>query len=73
MNRTRGMLSVAVLATALGLGPATVEAAATTEKTWCMTYCDVIHIGCLKTLGWFDDQACDEWKEGCLDGCRAPD
>jgi hypothetical protein len=31
----------------------------------------VIYIGCSKTFGWFDEQACEEWKEGCMDGCRA--
>jgi len=35
-----------------------------------MTYCDVIHLGCQKTLGWFDMEGCDQWKKGCLDGCK---
>jgi hypothetical protein len=44
--------------------------AAVVGKTWCMTYCDVIHLGCKKTFGWFDEEACEEWKMGCMDGCR---
>lgn len=71
--RTRiGMLSIALAGVALG--SATVpprEAAA--AKTWCMTYCDTIHLGCKKTFGWFDKQACEDWKKGCLDGCRVND
>ena len=57
-------VAVAVLATTAS------PARAATDKAWCMTYCDAIHIGCQKTLGWFDLEACEQWKKGCLDGCR---
>jgi hypothetical protein len=69
--RRMGVLGAALLWLALGGPPETRAAAA--DKTWCMTYCDTIHLGCKKTLGWFDDEACDQWKKGCLDGCRVAD
>jgi hypothetical protein len=70
MKRRVELLSVVALTAILGSGPPTARAAEV-ERTWCMTYCDVIYIGCSKTFGWFDEQACEEWKEGCMDGCRA--
>ena len=29
-----------------------------------------VYLGCRKTVGWFDQDACEEWKKGYLDGCR---
>lgn len=68
----RRLLAVAASAVLMGLGaaPAPAEGAVLAAKKWCMTYCDAIHLGCQKTIGWFDDNACEEWHEGCLDGCR---
>ena len=72
MLRRIGMLSAALALVALGTTTAP-PAEAAAAKTWCGTYCDVIHVGCKKTLGWFDQEACEEWKRGCLDGCRVND
>jgi hypothetical protein len=70
-NRIR-LLSATLAIAALGtIPPPPAEAA--TDKSWCMTYCDAIHLGCRKTVGWFDQDACEEWKRGCLDGCRVND
>jgi hypothetical protein len=69
MVRRIGMLSAALAVVTLGATTAPSSAAART-RAWCMTYCDTIHLGCQKTVGWFDPDACEEWKRGCLDGCR---
>ena len=69
MARRIRLLSAAVTVAALGTISAP-PAQAATDKSWCMTYCDTIHLGCQKTVGWFDKDACEEWKRGCLDGCR---
>ena len=71
MLRRMGLVGAAVAVVALGAGPERAEAAA--DKTWCMTYCDAIHLGCKKTVGWFDEEACEHWKKGCLDGCKIND
>jgi len=68
MRRRISLLGCAMAAAVLATAPSPARAA--TDKTWCMTYCDAIHIGCEKTLGWFDMEACEQWKKGCLDGCR---
>ncbi len=67
-----GVLRAAIALAALGSVTAP-PAQAETAKSWCMTYCDAIHLGCKKTLGLFDQEACDEWKQGCMDGCRVND
>jgi len=69
MVRRIRLLSAAVTVAALGTITAPPVQAAT-ARSWCMTYCDTIHLGCRKTVGWFDKDACEEWKRGCLDGCR---
>ncbi|MCK5484174.1 MAG: hypothetical protein KAJ13_10730 [Gemmatimonadetes bacterium] len=69
MNRRIAMLLAAFVAIVASAPPLPSEAAVV-GKTWCMTYCDVIHLGCKKTFGWFDQEACEEWKMGCMDGCR---
>jgi hypothetical protein len=69
MVRRIRVLGLAVTVAGLGLIPAP-RAEAATDKSWCMTYCDAIYLGCEKTVGWFDPEACEEWKRGCLDGCR---
>jgi len=64
---------LAILATALAIsaaGPPPAGGATVSARTWCGTYCDVIHVGCKKTLGWLDPDACDDWHAGCLDGCQ---
>ncbi|MCK5488648.1 MAG: hypothetical protein KAI98_01595 [Gemmatimonadetes bacterium] len=66
------LLIAAVAVAALGTIAAP-PAEAAKGKAWCMTYCDTIHLGCQKTVGWFDQQACEDWKKGCLDGCRVND
>jgi len=68
MMRRIGMMSAALAVVTFGATPAPSAAAA--ARNWCMTYCDAIHLGCRKTVGWFDQDACEEWKKGCLDGCR---
>lgn len=74
MNRRIGMLSVALVAIVASAPPSPSRAAeAEADKSWCMTYCDAIYLGCMKTFGWFDEDACEEWKQGCLDGCRVND
>jgi len=76
VNRRIGMLSVALVAIVASAPPSpsrAAEAAVEANKSWCMTYCDAIYLGCMKTFGWFDEEACEEWKEGCLDGCRVND
>lgn len=69
MMRRSGALIAAVAVISVGTTPAPAAEAAA-DKTWCMTYCDVIHKGCTKTFGLWDADACEEWKAGCLDGCR---
>lgn len=69
MVRRIRLLSAAFAIAVLGTITAP-PAEAVTDKSWCMTYCDTIHLGCRKTVGWFDKDACEEWKRGCLDGCR---
>jgi hypothetical protein len=72
MSRRLRILGATIAVAALGaMTPQPAQAA--TGKTWCMTYCDTIHLGCKKTVGWFDQDACEEWKRGCLDGCRVND
>ncbi|MDP2470578.1 MAG: hypothetical protein Q8W45_02835 [Candidatus Palauibacterales bacterium] len=68
----RKMAVFGLLGSVVALG-ATARPSSAAEKSWCMTYCDAIHVGCKKTLGWLDDDACEEWHEGCLDGCRVND
>ena len=70
MSRRLGILAIALAMAATD--PPAVEGQ-TAAKTWCMTYCDVVHVGCTKTFGWLDPQACDDWHAGCLDGCRVND
>lgn len=71
MVRRMGMLSAGLAILAIGTGGAPSGAQATeTDKSWCMTYCDTIEIACRKTVGLLDKDACGEWHEGCLDGCR---
>ena len=70
MWRRIGLWTGALAALAIAI-PAPASAAA--DKSWCMTYCDAIHVGCKKTLGWLDMEACEEWKKGCLDGCKVND
>lgn len=53
--------------------PSPSSAGEAADRAWCMTYCDAIHVGCQKTIGWLDMEACDEWQKGCLDGCRVND
>lgn len=68
MRRRIGLLASALAMVVLvTTAPSPARAAA---KSWCMTYCDAIHLGCQKTLGWFDMEACEQWKKGCLDGCK---
>ncbi|MFQ5890596.1 MAG: hypothetical protein ACE5JR_11160 [Gemmatimonadota bacterium] len=47
------------------------DAPAAAKVNWCGLYCDVIYIGCKKTIGLLDPDSCLEWHTGCLDGCRA--
>ena len=68
VRRIRLLSATFAVATLGTITPPSAEA--TTDKSWCMTYCDAIHLGCRKTVGWFDQDACEEWKRGCLDGCR---
>lgn len=72
MWRRSAMTGAALLFVGLGIGTGPADAAVA-AKTWCMTYCDTVHLGCRKTVGWFDMEACDRWLEGCLDGCRVND
>lgn len=68
MKRRLALLSAAVALTALGRAPAPADAAQAAGR-WCKTYCDAIHVGCRKTIGWLDEDACEQWHSGCLDGC----
>jgi hypothetical protein len=65
-----GTLAAAGTVIALTAAPPPTPAAVAAVRKWCMTYCDVIHVGCKKTIGWLDQEACEEWHKGCLDGCR---
>ena len=69
MNRRLAVLAAATGLLAAVSIPQSVGAAEA-AGTWCMTYCDAIHVGCEKTIGWLDETACQEWHKGCLDGCR---
>jgi hypothetical protein len=66
MRRTA--LVLAAVAVVVGSDPGG-EAVARTNG-WCGLYCDAIYVGCTKTVGWLDDDACEEWHLGCLDGCN---
>lgn len=68
MTRRLAMLTAGSVLLALGAPPSGARAAVVAGK-WCKTYCDVIHVGCKKTIGWLDEDACEEWHQGCLDGC----
>jgi hypothetical protein len=65
-----GRVALSAVAVALALG-GTPEGGGAAEAAgkWCKTYCDGIHVACQKTVGWLDEDACDEWHRGCLDGC----
>ncbi|MFQ5746051.1 MAG: hypothetical protein ACE5HF_02375 [Gemmatimonadota bacterium] len=60
----RALLAAAAAATIIGT-----PRPASAKVDWCGLYCDVIYLGCKKTIGWLDQDACDEWHQGCLDGC----
>ena len=68
MNGRVAVLAGAAVLVALAGQPGT--AAGQSAKQWCMTYCDAIQVGCEKTIGWLDPDACTEWHAGCLEGCR---
>jgi len=65
--RLAALASSAVL---MALAGPPAAAASQSARQWCMTYCDAIHVGCEKTIGWLDEDACTEWHAGCLEGCR---
>jgi hypothetical protein len=68
MMRRIGVMSAALAL--MAVGPTGAPEVAAADRTWCMTYCDAIHLGCKKTIGLFDAETCEHWKAGCLDGCR---
>ncbi len=68
MNRRLAFL--AALTVMLGVAADPRPTAAEEAGKWCMTYCDAVHVGCKKTIGLLDAEACEEWHKGCLDGCR---
>lgn len=50
---------------------ATAATAATVAATnWCFLYCDSIYLGCKALVGKVDEEACKEWRKGCLEGCK---
>lgn len=55
-----------LLAGTAGIGTPT-EARA--EGDFCGLYCDSIYLGCKATIGRLDEEACEEFHEGCLEGC----
>jgi hypothetical protein len=66
----RVVLCLAALVVMSGAATAPAPAAAAKLAGFCGLYCDAIYLGCRKTIGWFDLEACQEWHDGCLDGCR---
>ena len=68
MMRRLGVVTAATALLLVGQSPGAAAATETAGK-WCKTYCDAIHVGCQKTIGWLDEDACEEWHRGCLDGC----
>jgi len=71
MMRRIGVMSAAMAVVALG--PTGAPEAAAAGKTWCMTYCDAINVGCKHSIGLWEPEACEHWYAGCLDGCRVND
>lgn len=57
-----------------GLAGPPVEARAAAHAAsgadFCGLYCDTIYVGCKVTIGRLDSEACEEYHEGCLDGCE---
>lgn len=51
--------------------PAPPRAQAVEGERLCRIYCEVLYVGCLATGGRLDGELCDEWYEGCKDGCQA--
>lgn len=46
------------------------EAHAASSADFCGLYCDTIYLGCKATIGQLDEEACEEFHEGCLEGCE---
>lgn len=64
MRRT--VIALAVLGLS-GLSGPDVPAA---EAGFCRLYCESITVGCKVTFGKIDEDYCEEWREGCVEGCR---
>ena len=73
MLRRIGVMSAAIAVMALGTTTVPSAEAAAAGKTWCMTYCDAINIGCRNSIGLWEPETCEHWHAGCLDGCRVND
>jgi hypothetical protein len=57
-------LVVALAGIAVSAPPAEAEA-----KKICGLYCDAVYKGCRGSIGLWDEEACESFHEGCLDGC----
>lgn len=53
-----------------GLTGSPTEARAAVDTDFCGLYCDTIYVGCKATIGRLDPDACEEYHEGCLEGCK---
>lgn len=55
-----------------GAIPSAPPAEARAAGPLCNLYCESIYVGCLMTIAKaVDRSACEEWREGCRDGCEA--
>lgn len=59
------MATTALVLTSL-TGPQVPEA----EAGFCRIYCESVTVGCKVTFGQVDEDYCENWREGCIDGCR---
>lgn len=62
----RVFTAMAVLGLSGLTGPGPTEA----EAGLCQLYCETITVACKVTFGKIDEDYCEEWREGCVAGCR---
>lgn len=40
------------------------------EADLCRFYCETVTVACKLSFGKVDEDYCESWREGCVDGCR---
>lgn len=64
------MRRVFIALAVLGLSGLTGPAAPEAEAGFCRLYCETVTVACKVTFGKIDEAYCEEWREGCVAGCR---